>query len=49
LGYAILIITVIARIIAAGFMGLAALQIPTDIKHLRDQMQNRAIQESSNY
>ena len=47
LGYAILIITIIARIVAAGFMGLAALQIPTDINQLRDQMKNRAIQESA--
>jgi MFS family permease len=47
LGYAILIITVIARIIAAGFMGLAALHIPSDIKQLRDDMQMRALQEES--
>ena len=46
LGYAILMITVIARVIAAVFMGLAALQIPADIKHLRNQMQTRALQES---
>ena len=47
LGYAILIITVVARIVAAGFMGVAALQIPADIKELRDQMQIRALKEST--
>ena len=47
LGFAILIITVIARIIAAVFMGLAALQIPNDINQLRNQMKKRALQEST--
>lgn len=47
LGYAILAITVIARMTAAGFMGLAAIQIPADIKVLRGQMQKRALHDSS--
>jgi MFS family permease len=42
LGFAILIITVIARVVAAFFMGWAAYQIPSDIRVLRDQMQLRA-------
>lgn len=42
LGFAILIITVIARGVAAFFMGWAAYQIPSDIRVLRDQMQIRA-------
>ncbi|MFN2282747.1 MAG: MFS transporter, partial [Anaerolineales bacterium] len=42
LGFAILIISVTARIIAAFFMGWAALSIPADIQNLRDQMQARA-------
>jgi len=42
LGFAILIISVAARIIAAAFMGLAAVSIPADIQVLRDQMQERA-------
>jgi MFS family permease len=45
LGTAILFITVIARLIAAGFMGWAAYQIPEDIQVLRDQMQERSISE----
>jgi MFS family permease len=46
LGFAILIITVVARIIAAFFMGWAALKIPTDIQSLREQMKLRALEES---
>jgi MFS family permease len=45
LGTAILFISVIARLIAAGFMGWAAYQIPEDIQVLRDQMQERSISE----
>jgi MFS family permease len=42
MGFAILIISVTARLIAAFFMGWAALQIPSDIQVLRDQMQERS-------
>jgi sugar phosphate permease len=42
LGFAIVIISVTARIIAAFFMGWAAISIPSDIQDLRDQMQVRA-------
>jgi len=45
MGFAILIISVTARIIAAFFMGWAALEIPSDIQVLRDQMQQRALEE----
>lgn len=48
LGFAILIITVVARIIAAFFMGWAAYTIPEDIDTLRNQMALRAKQETSN-
>jgi MFS family permease len=47
MGFAILIISVIARIIAAIFMGWAALVIPTDIQVLRDQMHQRSLEELS--
>lgn len=46
LGFAILIITVIARVIAALFMGWAAYTIPQDIDDLRSKMQHRAQRES---
>ena len=46
LGFAILMITVIARLIAALFMGMAAIQIPEDIRQLREQMQLRANEEA---
>ena len=45
MGFAILIISVIARMIAALFMGWAALEIPTDIQVLRDQMLQRSLEE----
>lgn len=48
LGFAILIITVVARVIAAFFMGWAAYTIPDDIETLRKQMALRAEQETSN-
>ena len=44
--FAILIISVTARLIAAAFMGLAALKIPEDIKILRDQMAQRSLENS---
>ena len=44
LGFAILIITVVARVIAAAFMGWAALTIPEDISRLREQMRQRALE-----
>ena len=47
LGFAILIISVTARLIAAFFMGWAALKIPTDIQTLRDQMHQRSLKEIS--
>jgi dipeptide/tripeptide permease len=46
MGFAILIISVIARLIAAVFMGWAALEIPSDIQVLRDQMQQRSLEKS---
>jgi MFS family permease len=45
LGFAILIISVTARLIAALFMGWAAIKIPEDIKILRDQMSERSLEE----
>ena len=42
MGFAILIISVTARLIAAFFMGWAALVIPTDIQTLRNQMRLRS-------
>lgn len=48
LGFAILIITVVARVMAAVFMGWAAYTIPDDIETLRKQMALRAAQETSN-
>lgn len=42
LGFSILIITVVARVIAALFMGLASYTIPDDIQVLRNQMKARA-------
>jgi len=47
LGFAILIISVTARLIAAFFMGWAALKIPDDIKILRNQMTERSLEESA--
>lgn len=44
LGFAILIISVTARLVAAFFMGWAALKIPDDIQSLRDQMQQRSLE-----
>jgi MFS family permease len=46
LGFAILIISVTARLIAAVFMGWAALKIPEDIQFLRNQMLERSHKES---
>ncbi|MFO8037200.1 MAG: MFS transporter [Anaerolineales bacterium] len=46
LGFAILIISVVARLIAAVFMGWCAYLIPEDIDTLRDQMSQRAKRES---
>jgi MFS family permease len=46
MGFAILIISVTARLIAALFMGWAALEIPKDIQILRDQMHQRSLEES---
>ncbi len=46
MGFAILIISVTARLIAALFMGWAALEIPADIKILRDQMHQRSLEET---
>ena len=46
LGFSILIITVVARVIAAVFMGWASYTIPEDIQTLRNQMQARAETES---
>ena len=45
LGFAILIISVIARLTAAGFMGWAAVKIPDDIQILRDQMKVRSLED----
>lgn len=42
LGFAIIIISVVARLLAAGFMGGAAYVIPADIQSLRNQMEKRA-------
>ncbi len=47
LGFAILIITVVARVIAALFMGWAAVLIPDDIHALRQQMEARASEEAA--
>jgi MFS family permease len=47
MGFAILIISVIARMIAALFMGLAAIQIPKDIQVLRNQMEERSLSENN--
>jgi len=47
LGTAILLISVIARLIAALFMGWAAYQIPEDIQILRYQMKKRSLSENS--
>ncbi len=47
LGFAILIITVAARLIAAIFMGWAAYLIPADIDQLRTQMESRALGEGT--
>ena len=47
MGFAILIISVTARLIAAFFMGWAALVIPSDIQILRDQMHQRSLEESA--
>ena len=44
LGFAILIISVTARLIAAFFMGWAAIKIPDDIQTLRDQMRDRSLE-----
>jgi MFS family permease len=46
LGFAILIISVIARMIAALFMGWCAFVIPDDIETLRNQMKLRAEEEA---
>jgi MFS family permease len=46
MGEAILFISVTARLIAAAFMGWAALKIPADIQDLRDQMAERALLDS---
>jgi MFS family permease len=46
LGFAILIISVVARVIAAVFMGWCAYLIPDDIDTLRDQMSRRAKEEA---
>jgi MFS family permease len=43
MGFAILIISVVARVVAAIFMGLAGIQIPVDIQVLRGQMQKRSL------
>lgn len=48
MGFAILIISVTARIIAAFFMGWAALEIPSDIQVLRDQMLERSTENPVN-
>jgi MFS family permease len=45
MGFAILIISVTARLIAAIFMGWAALEIPKDIQNLRNQMHKRSLAE----
>lgn len=42
LGFAIIIISVVARLLAAGFMGGAAYVIPDDINSLRTSMRERA-------
>jgi MFS family permease len=47
MGFAILIISVTARLIAALFMGWAALEIPKDIQILRNQMHQRSLEESA--
>ena len=47
LGFSILIITVVARVIAALFMGWAAYTIPGDIATLRAKMKLRAKQKST--
>jgi MFS transporter, Spinster family, sphingosine-1-phosphate transporter len=47
LGFSILIITVVARLVAAAFMTWAAYLIPEDITNLRDQMKLRAKKEIS--
>lgn len=46
MGFAILIISVTARLIAAFFMGWAAMAIPSDIQVLRDQMHQRSLEEA---
>jgi len=45
MGFSILVISVTARIIAAFFMGWAALKIPADIQILRNQMLKRSLEE----
>lgn len=45
LGFAIIIISVVARLLAAIFMGGAAKRIPNDINQLREKMQKRAREE----
>jgi len=47
MGTAIVVISVTARLIAAVFMGWAALKIPGDIQLLRDQMMERSLEETA--